>query len=201
MSKNKLTGRKATLRIVTLAVLIALEVVLNRFLSVNTQALKIGVAFLPVAIAGWLYGIPGGMLVGGLADLAGALIFPIGPPNPGITAVAAISGAVYGFFLHPKRGFATRPVKEGGFFGNLLRTVGAVLVKQGICSQLLNTLFIWMIYGGAQKTFGYFFLSRLLTQTVFMVPVEIVLILLLLPALKPIRHLVSGDAYITDQNK
>ena len=92
-------------------------------------------------------------------------------------------------------------MKEGGFFGNLLRTVGAVLIKQGICSQLLNTLFIWMIYGGAQKTFGYFFLSRLLTQTVFMVPVEIVLILLLLPALKPIRHLAAGDAYVTDQNK
>ena len=38
--------------IVTVALLIAVEVVLNRFCSINTESLKIGFGFVPIAVCG-----------------------------------------------------------------------------------------------------------------------------------------------------
>ena len=61
-----------------LALLIALEVVLSRWLSFNAMQYKIGFAFVPLAIAAVLYGPLGGMAVGGMSDLLGATLFPSG---------------------------------------------------------------------------------------------------------------------------
>ena len=41
--------------IVTVALLVALDVILTRFLSIQTQFLRIGFGFLPVAVAGIAY--------------------------------------------------------------------------------------------------------------------------------------------------
>ena len=53
MKKNK--SNYLTI-IVTTALLIALDVILTRFLSIQTQFLRIGFGFLPVAVAGIAYG-------------------------------------------------------------------------------------------------------------------------------------------------
>ena len=67
------------IRLSCMAMLIALEVVLNRFCSVNTQFLKIGFGFVPVVMAAYLYGpLPAG-IVCGLSEFIGANLFPIGP--------------------------------------------------------------------------------------------------------------------------
>lgn len=101
-----LTRRQRTYRLVSIGILVATEIVCNRFLSVNTSLFKIGVAFLPVVLAAWLYGPVAGALVGGLGDLIGALLFPIGPYFPGFTLTAALAGAGYGFCLCPRCGYA-----------------------------------------------------------------------------------------------
>ena len=81
-------------RIATLGLLIAMEVVLSRFLSIATPILKISLAFIPVVAAAILYGPVWAGSVAALGDLLGALLFPIGVYFPGFTVTAFISGMV-----------------------------------------------------------------------------------------------------------
>ena len=81
MNNNvKKRSKGMTVRVITTsAVLVALEIVLNRFCSINTFGWKIGFSFVPVVAAAVVYGPVVGAIVGGLGDLIGALLFPIGP--------------------------------------------------------------------------------------------------------------------------
>ena len=85
-----------TRNIVYLAVLIALEIVLNRFLSINTPVVKIGFSFVPIAIAGMLFGPIPAAIVAALADLLGAALFPTGTIFLGITLTAFLKGINWG---------------------------------------------------------------------------------------------------------
>ena len=128
----KKSTRYSLVKLAVLALLTALSVVLSRFLSIQTPVTKIGFSFLPIAFAGVLFGPVGGALAGGLADLIGALLFPIGAYFPGYTLTAALTGAIYGFAWHQKR--------------TPLRVIVAVLIKQLVCSLLLNTLWTSILY-------------------------------------------------------
>ncbi len=119
--------------IVTLGVLIAVNIVLSRFLSIALWNVKIGFAFVPVVVGALLYGPVGGAVVAGLGDLVGAIAFPIGAYFPGYTVTAVITGAIYGFFLHRSR--------------KLPCVATAILTKQVICSLGLNTLWISLMSG------------------------------------------------------
>ena len=89
------------LRLITAcAMMAALSVVLNRFCSIHTAGWTIGFAFVPVALIAIVYGPTAGAVVGGLADLIGALLFPFGSYHPGFTVIGALMGAVYGWFLY-----------------------------------------------------------------------------------------------------
>ena len=92
-------GRFSLRLITACAMMTALSVVLNRFCSIHTWGWTIGFAFVPVALAAIVYGPAAGAVVGALADLIGALLFPFGPYHPGFTVVGALMGAVYGIFL------------------------------------------------------------------------------------------------------
>lgn len=89
-----------------IAMLSAMQVVLSRFLSIQTPVVKIGFGFVPVMFAGALYGAGGGALAGALSDVVGALLFPSGSYFPGYTLTAALSGAVYGWMLRGRHGIA-----------------------------------------------------------------------------------------------
>ena len=84
------------------AMLIALEIVLNRILSLNTMGLKIGLSFVPIVIGAALYGPAYAAIIYALADLIGAWLLPIGPYHPGFTACAALMGLIYGYCLYQK---------------------------------------------------------------------------------------------------
>ena len=119
--------------IVYLGILTALEIVLNRFLSLNAWNLKIGFSFVPVALAGLLFGPLGGGIVGALGDLLGAVLFPIGPYFPGFTLTAFITAFGYGFCLQKKQ--------------HLPLIVTAVLFSENVVTLLLNTKWISILYG------------------------------------------------------
>jgi len=96
--KSKLNTKS----LIVIAFLIALEIILTRFLSINTPILRIGFGFLPVAITGILYGPLWAGLAYTLGDVLGMLLFPAGPYFPGFTLTAFLTGLVYGYFLHSK---------------------------------------------------------------------------------------------------
>ena len=147
--------------IVTLSLLTALEIVLNRFLSINAWNIKIGFSFVPVVIGAMLYGPLGGAVVGALGDFIGALLFPIGPYFPGFTLTAFLMGAVFGLLLKKVR--------------TVSRVLAAVGINQFILSLFLNTLWISLLYGSPYVPL----LATRLVQAVVLTVAQIVVILAL----------------------
>ncbi len=120
-------------RIVTLGVLIALNVVLARFLSLQAWNIRIGFTFLTIVAAAIWYGPLEAAIVGGVGDLLGAILFPSGPFFPGFTLTAVLTGLVHGFLLHKK---VTIP--------RILLSFGIVQFALGM---VLNTFWISILYG------------------------------------------------------
>lgn len=100
----------------------------------------------------------GGALVGGVADLLGATLFPIGAYFPGFTLTCVLQGTVYGLLLNKKQ----TPIR-------ILLAVGIVQLVLGL---LLNTLWISILYG---SSFGALLVTRVV-QCLIMIPVEFIVI-------------------------
>lgn len=91
-----------TRTLVQVALLLTLEIVLSRFLSISTPLVKIGFAFIPVVICAMVYGPVWAGIMAALGDLIGAILFPIGIYFPGFTLSSGLCGVVYGLFLYKK---------------------------------------------------------------------------------------------------
>ena len=149
-----------TKKLVHLALLVALEVVLSRFLSINTPIHKIGFAFVPLALSGMLYGPLAGFATGAVSDLLGATLFPSGPFFPGFTLTTALKGLVYGLCLSRKN--------TGGW----KRIVFAVTFNAVVFSLILNTIWIHILSGASIPAL---LVSRV-GQELFLVPVQILVL-------------------------
>lgn len=184
MSKKKMskTPTQVLLNLVCCALLIALQVVLSRWLSFQTWNLKIGFSFVPVVLAARLFGPLEAMLVYGIGDVVGTFLFPVGAYFPGFTVSAVLSGLIYGLFLYKKNGSYVFFGKKDGKAtkkSEIFRLVGAVGLIQLICSFFLNSLWISIAYGAP-------FAAQLATrwpQSLSMGAVQIVLLALVLERL------------------
>ena len=162
-----------TCTLTTTALLTAFEIVLSRFLSISAWNIKIGFAFVPVAIAALLLGPLWAGITAALADFLGAMLFPVGPYFPGFTLTAFLMGACYGLFLHRKQ--------------SLVRVLGAVAVHQFVLSLLLNTLWISLLY---DSPFGPLLVSRL-PQCALLTAVQVVVIQALVRLLPQLKRSIS----------
>ncbi len=151
-----------TRQIVTLALLLALEIVLSRFLSISTPVLKIGFSFIPIALVAMLYGPLWAGCTAALADFLGAILFPIGPYFPGFTLTAFLTGLLFGLFLYKK---------EVKWYRVLLCTV-IIAVALTLC---LDTLWLSMLYDKAAAAF----VTARLIKCAVMIPLQTVVITLL----------------------
>ena len=88
--------------LVILSLLIAMNIILSRFLSIATPIMKIGFSFLPLTIAAVMYGPKYTAIVAVIADIIGATLFPSGAFFPGFTITTFIVGILYGVFLYNK---------------------------------------------------------------------------------------------------
>ncbi|MEG0662431.1 MAG: folate family ECF transporter S component [Anaerovoracaceae bacterium] len=149
-----------TVQLVTMAFLIALEIILTRFLSINLPITRIGFGFLPVAIMGILFGPAWAGIGYAVGDLLGMLLFPTaGAYFPGFTLTAFLTGVTYGLILHGK------PV-------TWKRTTIAAVAVIVLYTLLLNTLWLNLMYG---KGFLALMPPRLL-QGAIMIPIQAILI-------------------------
>jgi ECF transporter S component (folate family) len=163
MNKNVLKEsiKIDTQSLVLMGTLIAIEIVLSRFLSLSAWNMRIGFGFVPLAIAAMLLGPVKAGIVGAVADIIGAILFPTGAFFPGFTLTAFLKGVVYGLFLYKKQ--------------NNLRIFIAVGINQLLLSLSLNTLWISVLYGSPYLAL---FITRIM-QCSILVPVEIVTISLI----------------------
>jgi ECF transporter S component (folate family) len=156
-------------RLVILGALIAMEVVLSRFVSISTWNIKIGFAFIPVAAAAILMGPVEAAVCGGLADFLGATLFPIGTYFPGFTVTAGLTGFVFGLFFHREQTPA--------------RVIPAVLINQFILGLLINSYWISLLYGSPYKAL----LATRLVQSLILTVVQTAGILVLGKVLQRIK--------------
>ena len=148
-----------TRRLVTIALFIALEVILTRFLSINTDFLRIGFGFLPVACVGILFGPLWAGAAYAVGDVLGMLIFPSGSYFPGFTVSAFAIGCIYGLFLHKKESSFRRII------------IPVLLVCMGV-NLFVDTLWLNILYGQAYLAL----LPMRLVKCAVMVPIQVVLI-------------------------
>ena len=155
-----------------MAFLVALEVVLNRFCSVNTAGLKIGFAFVPIVVAASLLGPVPAAVVYALADLVGALLFPIGTYHPGFTVSAAVMGAVWGIFLYKADNGERTLVrwKKISLFPNVILPS---LFNNLMMGLAVNTYWVSMLYGS--KSYAGWALYRV-TEYALLIPLNILLV-------------------------
>ncbi len=141
------------------AMLVAVEVVLSRFCSISTQFGKIGFAFAPLAVCGMLLGPWWACLTGALADLLGAVLFPIGPYFPGFTLSNALVGLIFGLLLYRR-------------FSGWKRIALAAVLGNFCVSLFLSTWWLSILYGSPYLGL----LSTRLLQSCVMTAIEIVVL-------------------------
>lgn len=139
--------------------LISMEIIFTRFLSVQTPIIRIGFGFIPIAFTAILFGPLTGGMAAAIADLIGMMIFPKGPYFPGFTLSAFLTGAIYGIFLYRK------PV-------TIINIAKSVLLITIFVDLGLNTLWIYMTTGEAAAAL---FIPRTIKSSI-MLPVQIVTI-------------------------
>ncbi len=144
------------------AILVTIEIVLSRFLSISTPVVKIGFAFVPVVICAMLYGPFWAGVVGGVSDVIGAILFPIGMYFPGFTISSILSGVVYGVFLH--KGKCSWP-----------KLITMVLINRICIGLFLSTYWFTVL----TKLPFLVLLSSRAIQAVVLIPVQLLVIKLL----------------------
>lgn len=151
-------------KIIIAGLLLAATIVLSRFLSVKTPIIVISFSFIPVMLCAILLGPWWTMLVAGLADLIGALLFPFGAYFVGYTISSALMGFLYGAFLKYQKGMSNKKFI-------LMLTLSSMLVIM-FCNAFLNSLWIYIT---TKKALIAILPTRLLKELV-MLPIQIVTI-------------------------
>ncbi len=145
--------------ILLVGLFIALEIILTRFLSVESPIVRISFEFIPIAISAILFGPVTAGIGAAIADVLGMMIFPKGPYFPGFTLSAFVSGFLYGIILYKKK-------------ITIMRTLAAVLAVIITCSLALNT--IWLLFLTDKGAYA-IITARLIKSLVF-IPIQTIMI-------------------------
>ena len=131
-------------RLVTCAAMIALNIILTRFTSIQTPFVRIDFGFVAMAVAGMLMGPFYGMAVGGISDFLGASLFPSAQFHPGFTLTATLVGLSYGLLIHRRE---NEPEwSRAKFMFRSALAVGFNCFVLGLC---LNPLWLTQMYDKA----------------------------------------------------
>jgi ECF transporter S component (folate family) len=170
--------------LVLAALLLAVLIVFERFVSLQSPVLRLSFSYVPGVLAGWLLGPLWAALIGALGDVLGMLILPKGGAYfPGFTLSAALTCAVYGLFLYNKS-----PVKKGF----LLRLILALLVVHVFIRLGLTTVWLMII---TKRAYLAILAGRVIANLIEL-PVEIVSMYMITRFLEP-----HAAAYIRTEDR
>lgn len=157
-----------SLKVVFIALLIASEIVLARFLAIRTPIISISFSFVPLMLAGMMFGWRWATFIATVADIIGALLFPSGAFFIGYTLTAALTGLFAGLLLYRPSG-----IKIDHRF--LIRLGLYVLISTALLHGGLNTLWIMITTGGASNII----IPVRIAKQLIMAPIEFLTILAL----------------------
>ena len=152
-------SRLNTKTLAIMALMIAIEIILTRVLSIQTPTVRISFGFLPIALLAVMYGPLYAGIAAAIADFMGVMLFPVAGFFPGFTLTAFLMGITYGIFLynHPKK---------------MTRILVAVLIVVVILQLGLDTFWLSIIMD--QGVLG--LLPGRLLRTAIMIPAQIICI-------------------------
>ena len=155
MSENKYDARSIS----KIGLLMALELVLTQFISIETPIVRIGFGFLPIAIIGMLYGPWIAGTASAITDIVGTILFGGGVFFPGFVLSAFIGGMIYGLILYKKP-------------KSLKRIIIAILLVTVFVNLGLNTVWLTIML---DKAILVIFPTRLV-QNLVLAPVNVMLL-------------------------
>lgn len=132
--------RSGTRQLSILALLIGLDVVLSRVASIRiplggAEGLRIGFGALPIVFAGMVYGPLAGAIVGGVGDLLGYFVNPMGGYLPVFTVTAALRGLIPGLVWNALGRALT------------VRDTAIPIALSGFCSAITVPLLLRHLFG------------------------------------------------------
>ncbi len=150
------------------ALLVAIYVALYSVKMPLSPDLRITFTFIPIAVAGWLFGICPAIIVAVLGDILGCLWFPQGAYFPGFTLTSLLTGFVFGAFLYKKEARAM---------------IISSIVSKTIITVFLNIILnaVWISY--LQGKAVYIVMIGRIVKNLLLLPVEIILMIVLFEAL------------------
>ena len=164
-----------TKKIIISGLLLALLIVLSRFVSIKTQILVISFSFIPIIMSAIWLGPKYSTLIAMLGDLIGAILFPFGTYFIGYTISQALTGFVYGMFLYKKgEDLSTKEF--------LIRLTISSLIVLILINVFLTSLWIHIQYG---KAYIVIMTGRIVAQ-ICMFPIQLIVIYALEKYTRPI---------------
>lgn len=159
-------------KIILTAMLIALNVVMERFMSFNVWNQSIGFSFITIAFAAVFLGVPYALAVGAFGDIIGALLFPFGTYFIGFTITNVLAAFITAIFIYKK--------------ASIINITLSVIINKITTTLCLNSLWITLLYRDNIDAFPAVFLTRV-PQAIIMAVVEILIVSLLFTEKSKIR--------------
>ncbi|MDR0684228.1 MAG: folate family ECF transporter S component [Spirochaetaceae bacterium] len=176
-------------KLVLASLLLAILIIVERLVSVQTQFLRISFAYVPVMLCAILLGPAWSAGMAALGDVIGALLFPKGAFFPGFTLSALLTGLIHGLLLYNTK-------NNRQFLVRLIISTFTVLVFIHIG---LTSLWLVIMY---KRAFIAFASTRVVANAILF-PIEVGTIFLLKVFLDPAikKFLISsrdadGEPYI-----
>lgn len=165
---EEVTDMRYSRTLVEGALLIALSVILTRFLSVKVSiggvdGVRIGVGTMPIILAGLRSGVIQGVRVGALADIIGYFLSPGGAYMPHFTLTSALNGILPPLLIGKKEKL------------NQYRIIFSIVVTHLIISMFLVPYFLKILFGIPYKVI---FLPRLISFLINVTVMNFILIIL-----------------------
>lgn len=139
-----------SLKIVTVGLLIALAVVLNRIVPA-TPTYHITLDFLPIFMVAVLYGPIWSLVAYTLTDVIGSFVFPFGAFNPGITVTLAAIGLLFGLIFY-KQNLQGKNL----IIRTVMAALGTFLIK-----FFGTSYFLWLYFFASEKSYWLYLVTRI----------------------------------------
>jgi len=180
-----------TKKIILSGLLLAILIILSRFISIKTPILVISFSFIPIMMSAILLGPKYSCIIAALGDLIGALLFPFGAYFVGFTIFQAVVGLIYGLFLYNKT--------EGEFYTGkslLIRLILSSMIVLGIIELPCMSLMLHFLYGNAFLVI----LSGRIVAKLVLFPIQIIVIYFLSTTCLPLtkKYIFNNDTELED---
>ena len=148
-----------TKRCIFMSMLIALNILLGRFICIKTAIIQISFGFITVSLAGYMLGPISAGIIGAVSDVISTILFPQGVYFPGFTLTAFLAGIIYGLAFYKKQ-------------INVKRVLLTVVLINIIINSGMNTFLLSILTG---KTFVALLGLRTL-KNLILIPIQTFLI-------------------------